>query len=50
MSGVVNGVIVPFVGLCTAHILFLSPLRELLKVDKSRTIGDLNVFPLAMIR
>ncbi|KAG5175842.1 sugar efflux transporter for intercellular exchange-domain-containing protein [Tribonema minus] len=48
-NDVVNNVVVPLIGLCTAHILFLSPMRELLKVDKSQALGDLNVFPLAMI-
>jgi hypothetical protein len=49
MFDVLNELVIPLAGLITATVLFFSPLKEMLRISKSRVIGTLNIFPLAMI-
>jgi solute carrier family 50 protein (sugar transporter) len=49
MGDVSTQVIVPLIGVITSTVLALSPFSEVLKADSTRVLGDLNVFPLAMM-
>jgi solute carrier family 50 protein (sugar transporter) len=49
MGDITTQVIIPLIGVVTSTVLALSPYSEVAKADTSRILGDINVFPIAMM-